>query len=88
MAFNSNLLSILIWLPIAGGALVSLAGGANASRSRWLALAVAIVVFALSVPLLTGYDADARHMQFPESHAGSPPSMPTITWAWTASRCR
>ncbi|MGH8041027.1 MAG: NADH-quinone oxidoreductase subunit M [Rudaea sp.] len=68
MAFNSNLLSLLIWLPIAGGALVSLAGGANANRSRWLALAVSLVVFAVSIPLLTGYDAGAGTMQFQESH--------------------
>jgi NADH-quinone oxidoreductase subunit M len=69
MTSDSILLSLLIWLPIAGGALVSFAGGANASRSRWLALIVSLVVFAVSIPLLTGYDAGAGTLQFQENHA-------------------
>jgi NADH-quinone oxidoreductase subunit M len=55
----------LIWLPIAGGALVALAGG-HADRARWFALVVALAVFALSVPLFTGYDATAGTLQFIE----------------------
>jgi NADH-quinone oxidoreductase subunit M len=68
MTSDSILLSLLIWLPMAGGALVSFAGGSNAKRSRWLALAVSIAVFAISIPLLTGYDAGAGTLQFQESH--------------------
>lgn len=34
----SNLLSILIWLPIAGGVLTLLVGGRNAQAARWVAL--------------------------------------------------
>ncbi|MDE1961950.1 MAG: NADH-quinone oxidoreductase subunit M, partial [Xanthomonadaceae bacterium] len=68
MTSDSILLSLLIWLPIAGGVLVSIAGGANANRSRWLALAVSVLVFAVSIPLLTGYDAGAGTLQFQESH--------------------
>jgi NADH-quinone oxidoreductase subunit M len=63
------LLSLLIWLPIAGGALVSLAGGTDANRARWLALAVSILVFVISIPLFTGYDASIWKMQFEETHA-------------------
>ncbi|MGE5168577.1 MAG: complex I subunit 4 family protein, partial [Deltaproteobacteria bacterium] len=68
MTSDSILLSLLIWLPIVGGAFVSFAGGGNANRSRWLALAVSIAVFAVSIPLLTGYDAGAGTLQFQESH--------------------
>jgi NADH-quinone oxidoreductase subunit M len=62
---NWPLLSLLIWLPIAGGAVVALAG-AHAGRARWLALAVALLVFAVSLPLFTDYDAAAGTMQFVE----------------------
>src|SRR5574337_160173 len=68
MTSDSILLSLLIWLPIVGGAFVSFAGGGNAARSRWLALAVSILVFAVSIPLLAGYDAGAGTLQFQESH--------------------
>ncbi|MBS0570836.1 MAG: NADH-quinone oxidoreductase subunit M, partial [Proteobacteria bacterium] len=62
-----SLLSILIWLPIVGGAIVSLYGDKNARAARWVALAVTIIVFAASIPLLTGYDANAGTLQFQES---------------------
>jgi len=62
------LLSLVIWLPILGGALVSLAGGNNAARARWLALGVSIIVFLVSIPLFTGYDASSTAMQFAEQH--------------------
>ncbi|MBS0440292.1 MAG: NADH-quinone oxidoreductase subunit M, partial [Proteobacteria bacterium] len=68
MTSDSILLSLLIWLPIAGGAFVSFVGGANARRARWLALIASIVIFAVSIPLLTGYDAAAGTMQFQEHH--------------------
>ena len=60
------LLSLCIWLPILGGAIVALAGE-RANVARWLALAVSIVVFVVSIPLWTGYDASAGTMQFTES---------------------
>jgi NADH-quinone oxidoreductase subunit M len=53
-------------LPILGGAIVALAGE-RANAARWLALGVAIVVFVVSIPLFTGYDASAGTMQFVES---------------------
>ena len=67
--FTDNLLSLVIWLPILGGALVSLAGGNNAARARWLALGVSLVVFLVSIPLFTSYDASTAAMQFVEQHA-------------------
>jgi NADH-quinone oxidoreductase subunit M len=68
MQSNSILLSLLIWLPIIGGAVVSLVGGENANRARWLALAVSILVFIVSIPLFTQYDASTAKMQFDEFH--------------------
>ncbi len=59
------ILSLCIWLPIIGGALVALLGE-RAGTARWLALAVSIVVFLVSIPLFTGYDAIAGTMQFVE----------------------
>jgi NADH-quinone oxidoreductase subunit M len=72
MNSSSHLLSLLIWLPILGGAFVSFAGGGRANTARWLALAISILVFVVSIPLFTGYDADAGTMQFLETHAWIP----------------
>ncbi|MBN8884731.1 MAG: NADH-quinone oxidoreductase subunit M [Rudaea sp.] len=63
-----SLLSILIWLPIVGGFAVLALGTHRAKGARWLALAVAIVTFIVSIQLLTGYDAAAGTMQFIEQH--------------------
>ena len=60
------LLSLLIWLPIAGAAVVLLFGE-RANTARWLALAIAVVTLIASVPLLTGYDAGTGTMQFVEN---------------------
>jgi NADH-quinone oxidoreductase subunit M len=68
MNFSANLLSLVIWLPILGGALVSLAGEGRANVARWLALGIAIIVFIVSIPLFTGYDASTDAMQFVEQH--------------------
>jgi NADH-quinone oxidoreductase subunit M len=62
------LLSILIWLPIVGGAFVSLLGSERADSARRLALAISIVVFLVSIALFAGYDAAAGTLQFGESH--------------------
>ncbi|GGK04391.1 NADH-quinone oxidoreductase subunit M [Luteimonas terricola] len=70
---NWPLLSILIWLPILGGAMV-LALGNRAAAARWLALAIALATFAISIPLFTGYDASAAvaTMQFVEAREWIP----------------
>ena len=62
------LLSLLIWVPIAGAAAVLLFGK-RADTARWLTLAVSIVTLVLSIPLLTGYDSGTGTMQFLESHS-------------------
>jgi NADH-quinone oxidoreductase subunit M len=63
---SSHLLSLLIWLPILG-AIAVLFCGRNASAARWLALAVALVTFAISIPLWTGYLPLQPGMQFVEN---------------------
>ncbi|WP_149193716.1 NADH-quinone oxidoreductase subunit M [Luteimonas suaedae] len=60
------LLSLLIWLPILGGVLTLACGEARPQLARWLALAVALLVFIVSIPLLTGFDFAATGMQFVE----------------------
>ena len=66
------LLSVLIWLPILGGACCLLLGNARADMARWLGLAFALATLALSVPLLTGFDHASAGMQFVEQHAWIP----------------
>ncbi|HZP65133.1 MAG TPA: proton-conducting transporter membrane subunit, partial [Rudaea sp.] len=68
----SHLLSLVIWLPILGGALVSFAGRGRADLARWLALGAAVLVFLVSIPLYTGYDASTATMQFVERIAWIP----------------
>jgi len=67
------LLSLVIWIPIVGGALV-LAVGHQGNRGlvRWLALAVSLLTFAISIPLYTGFDTGTASMQFVEMHPWIP----------------
>ncbi len=69
---NWPLLSVLIWLPILGGALVLAVGNARADAARWLGLVVAVLTFAVSIGLLTGFDYANPGLQFVESHAWIP----------------
>jgi NADH-quinone oxidoreductase subunit M len=66
------LLSLLIWLPILGGALTLMLGNARPQAARWLALVTALVAFALSIPLFTGFDLASAGMQFVEGKAWIP----------------
>jgi NADH-quinone oxidoreductase subunit M len=69
---NWPLLSVLIWLPILGGALVLAVGNARADAARWLGLAVAALTFVFSIGLLTGFDYANPSLQFIENHAWIP----------------
>ncbi|MDX1443534.1 MAG: NADH-quinone oxidoreductase subunit M [Gammaproteobacteria bacterium] len=61
------LLSLLVWLPILGGVAVLIAGrNGGDDRARWLALAVSLLAFIISIPLYTGFDASSAAMQFVE----------------------
>ncbi|WP_242108552.1 NADH-quinone oxidoreductase subunit M [Luteimonas aquatica] len=67
MPFHSwPLLSLLIWLPILGGALVLALGNARPGAARWLSLVVSLAVFALSIPLFAGFDYANAGLQFLE----------------------
>ncbi|MDE1963239.1 MAG: NADH-quinone oxidoreductase subunit M [Xanthomonadaceae bacterium] len=65
--FN-HLLSLLIWLPVVGAVPVLLAGSGRPSLARWLALAVAVLTFAVSLFLIPQYHLDGAVMQLREDH--------------------
>ncbi len=63
------LLSLVIWTPIIGGMLVLATGGdKNATEARVLALVIAVITFALSIPLYTEFNSSSGSMQFIEHH--------------------
>ena len=66
------LLSLLIWLPILGGAALLAMGRMPANTSRWSALAITAVVMLLSFGLFTGFDHANAGMQFVENKAWIP----------------
>jgi len=67
MFSETPLLSLLIWLPILGGAAVLFIGDKKADLTRWASLVIALVVFVLSIPLYTGFDSTTAAMQFQEN---------------------
>ena len=66
------LLSVLIWLPILGGAVTLMAGNARPQIARWLGLVVALATLVASIPLFTGLDMANAGMQFVEQRAWIP----------------
>ena len=61
------LLSIAIWLPIAGGLLVLATGSdRNAAQARLLAFISALAGFLVTIPLYIGFDVNTSAMQFVE----------------------
>jgi len=72
MDFSDHILSLLIWLPVAGGlALLAIgdAGDADSSRAgsmRIVALAMSVLVFVLSIGLYRWFDTSTADMQFVE----------------------
>ncbi|MBL8492050.1 MAG: NADH-quinone oxidoreductase subunit M [Rhodocyclaceae bacterium] len=63
---SSHLLSLAIWVPIVGGIIVLALGSERRCAARWVALAMAIVGFLVTVPLFTGFDSTKSAMQFVE----------------------
>jgi NADH-quinone oxidoreductase subunit M len=64
-----GLLSLSIWLPIiAGGLLLAFGSDQRANGVRWFALLAAVVSFAVTLPLITGFDTTTAAMQFVENH--------------------
>jgi NADH-quinone oxidoreductase subunit M len=62
-----NLLSILIWLPIAAGVLVMLLGDRNIVAGRWVALLGSLATLLLAGPLWMHFDTSTAALQFPET---------------------
>ena len=64
------LLSLAIWLPIVSGVLLlALGRDDRADAVRWAALVTSLVSFAVTIPLVTGFDLGTAAMQFGEKHA-------------------
>jgi NADH-quinone oxidoreductase subunit M len=61
-----GLLSILTWLPIAGGLVVLLLGDRGVRLGRWVALATSVIVFAASIRLWTQFNPAMFDFQFVE----------------------
>ncbi len=71
------MLSLLVFVPLIGAVLVLLVGGRSGRREReplvrWLALAVSIVTFALSLALWWRFDPSSPEYQFVEQRAWIP----------------
>jgi NADH-quinone oxidoreductase subunit M len=66
MPADLPILSIVIWLPILGGVAVLALGDARVDAARRVALAVAILSLAASIPLWTRFDTSTAAMQFVE----------------------
>jgi NADH-quinone oxidoreductase subunit M len=66
------LLSLLIWLPILGGAAVLALGNGRPNAARWLSLAVGLATLLLSLSLFTGFDYASAAMQFVEAREWIP----------------
>ncbi len=68
-----GLLSIAIWLPVAFGALLLAVGrDQNAGVVRGLALVGALVSFVVTIPVVSGFNAQTAAMQFVEKLAWIP----------------
>jgi NADH-quinone oxidoreductase subunit M len=63
---QTGLLSLLIWLPVAGGLVLLALGDRRIALGRWVALAVAVATLLLSVPLYSGFDTSLAAFQFVE----------------------
>ena len=64
---DAPLLSLLIWLPIAGGVALLVMDAMGNTACRQTALLVSIVTFLLSIGLYTGFDLTTATMQFQEN---------------------
>jgi len=63
-----GILSLAIFLPIVGGALLlALGRDEHAGAVRWAALLIAAVSFIVTLPLISGFDTTTAAMQFQEN---------------------
>ena len=64
MNFDNSILTILTWLPALGAAVLMLTPKGAVNAIRWMALAVTLVVFALSLMLWQSFDPSNAGFQF------------------------
>jgi len=62
----ADILSWLVWLPIAAGLAVLLLGDRRIAIGRWVALGATLAVLALCLPLWRAFDASTPALQFVE----------------------
>jgi NADH-quinone oxidoreductase subunit M len=67
-----GILSTLIFLPVAGAALLLLVRRSQENLIKWAALLVGVANFAVSVPLFINFDKSTHLMQFVEKRAWIP----------------
>jgi len=63
---NIHLLSLIVFLPAVGAAVLLLFDGSRVKLIRWWAFAVSLAEFALSLPLFFGFDLGTHLPQFVE----------------------
>ena len=71
MTFAGSILTIITFLPLAGAALLLFVPGkdaASANMVRWIALAVSLVTFALSLWMWSQFDPKSAEFQFVENY--------------------
>ena len=67
MQTMSNILSLAIWIPVAFGLLLLVAGRQqHAGVARWVALIGSVISFLVTLPLMTDFDTTTAAMQFVE----------------------
>ena len=68
MQLDWPILSVLIWLPIAGGAAMLALGDRAIALGRWVALLTTAATFGISTLLWVYFDTSTALMQFTEQH--------------------
>jgi NADH-quinone oxidoreductase subunit M len=66
MQLDWPILSVLVWLPIAGGVLTLLLGDRSAGLGRWASLLTSLATLVITVPLWNAFDRGTAAMQFIE----------------------
>jgi NADH-quinone oxidoreductase subunit M len=64
MSWESSALTITVFLPLVGAAIIALIPKEREESARPIALIVSVIGFALSLLILASYDFGARGLQF------------------------
>ena len=83
-----GLLSLAIWLPIVSGTVLLVMGRRqHPGTVRWVALLAALASFAVTLPLVAGFDNASAALQFQEKFGWIERFNVNYTWGSTACRC-